>query len=48
MTVGELIEHLKTLPQEYIVKSGTMNEFADEDVNADCVTANDVRKVVVI
>ena len=48
MTVAELIEHLKTLPQDYVVKSGTVNELADEDVKAEFVRANDKRKVVVI
>jgi len=48
MTVAELIGHLKTLPQHYIVKSGTVNGLADEDVKPDFVTANHERKVVVI
>jgi hypothetical protein len=48
MTVSELIEHLKTLPQDYIVKSGTVNDLADEDVRPGFVIANHERKVVII
>jgi hypothetical protein len=48
MTVADLIGHLKTLPQDYIVKSGTMNDLADEDVKPGFITANHERKVVVI
>jgi len=48
MTVADLIGHLKTLPQDYIVKSGTVNDLADDDVKPGFVTANHERKVVVI
>jgi hypothetical protein len=48
MTVAELIELLKKLPQDYVVKSGTQNDRLVDDITPELVHPNDEEKIVVL